>query len=272
MRLTRLLLASAACALAATAATAQTSTTTQSTTTRSSSQTGAQTGAMSAGAMSAGAMQQSGASTGMSGTMGASTGGMQNGTISSGMTQNGAAGSAVTGPAAGVAAYRPISGSPSSTIVAVLQQSGQFTTLLKAVKATNLTSVLSGPGHLTVFAPTDSAFASLPAGTLETLMKPSNASQLQQFVLLHVVNTKIMSTELKGHTAINVPTVATGKQVHLDGSSGTVMVDDSTVEQADVAASNGVIQVISKALSPSYTPPAAPTPSSAAAASAGAQR
>ena len=71
------------------------------------------------------------------------------------------------------------------------------------------------------------------------------------------MNTPIRSSELLGHSATNVPTVATGKSVHLDGSSGTVKVDDATVLQADVKASNGTIFVIDKVLSPAYVPPAA---------------
>ena len=70
------------------------------------------------------------------------------------------------------------------------------------------------------------------------------------------MNTPIKSSELLGHSATNVPTVATGKSVHLDGSSGTVKVDDATVLQGDVKASNGTIFVIDKALSPAYVPPA----------------
>ena len=174
-------------------------------------------------------------------------------------------------PSVGVAAgeaYTPLAGSPSTSILDVLKGSGEFTVFLKAADAANLDSVLQGAGHLTVFAPTDAAFAALPPGQLDELMKPANVARLQQFVLLHVVNLKLTTAQLTGKAATNVPAVATGKAVHLDGSSGKVKVDDGDIAQADVVASNGVIQVIDRVLSPDYTPPAATADSGAAAAAA----
>ena len=228
MRFDRLLLASATCALIAGAAAAQTTTTTS--TTRAST-----------------------------GAMGQPVGATQTTTTSNTTAMNPGA---MTAPATGAmapsatAAFQPITPAAGSSIVAVLQASGQFTTLLKAVAATNLTSVLERPGTLTVFAPTDAAFAALPAGQLASLMLPANASQLQQLVLLHVVNTPIRSTELLNHAATNVPTVATGKTVHLDGSTGTLKVDGNAVLQSDVKASNGSIFVVGQVLSPTYVAPA----------------
>ncbi len=253
MHLTRTLLASAACAFVAGAALAQTTTATPT----GAAQTGSASGAMSAGATQPGATPDQTGATGMSG-MSNGTGAMTNSTGT--MAQPGSTTSttttttATTGASAG-APFRQITAAPGQTLVAVLQASGQFTTLLKAVTATNLTSVLQRPGALTVFAPTDAAFAALPPEQLQTLMQPANASQLQQLVLLHVVNTPITSAQLLNHSATNVATVATGKQVHLDGSSGSIKVDGASVLQPDVKASNGTVFVIDQVLSPSYTPP-----------------
>ena len=255
MRLTRTLLASAACAFVAGAALAQTTTATPT----GAAQTGSASGAMSAGATQPGMTPDQTGTTSSTG-MSTPTGGMTNSTGT--MAQPGSTTSttttttATTGASAG-APFRQITAAPGQNLVAVLQASGQFTTLLKAITATNLTTVFQRPGALTVFAPTDAAFAALPPDQLQTLMQPANASQLQQLVLLHVVNTPITSAQLLNHSATNVATVATGKQVHLDGSSGSIKVDGASVLQPDVKASNGTVFVIDQVLSPSYTPPPA---------------
>lgn len=248
MRLDRLLLAATACALVAVPAGAQTST----------SGTRGVTPPTGSGAMSA---QSDMNTTGMNTTGMNSTGstpqspttGATTGMSSSGAMQAGA--SNTTGASA--SSFQPITPAAGADLVAVLQSSGQFTTLLKAITATNLTSVLQRPGALTIFAPTDAAFAALPPGALASLMTPANLSKLQQLVLLHAVNTPITSKDLLNHTATNVATVATDKKVHLDGSSGAIKVDDAKVLQSDVKASNGTIFVIDKVLSPDYTAPAA---------------
>jgi uncharacterized surface protein with fasciclin (FAS1) repeats len=254
MRLARTLLATAACAFVAGAAVAQTTTATPS----GAAQTGSAAGAMSAGAGQPGAATDQTGTTGAAGMSGAAN---STGSMTGAMGQPGATSSttstttmATTGASAG-APFQQITAAPGQDLVAVLQASGQFTTLLKAITATNLTTVFQRPGALTVFAPTDAAFAALPPGQLQTLMQPANASQLQQLVLLHVVNTPIASAQLLNHSAINVATVATGKQVHLDGSSGSIKVDGASVLQPDVKASNGTVFVIDQVLSPSYTPP-----------------
>ena len=253
MRLTRTLLASAACAFVAGAALAQTTTATPT----GAAQTGSAAGAMSAGAAQPGMTPDQTGTTGMSG-MSNATGAMTNSTGAMGQpgstTSTTTTTTATTGASAG-APFRQITAAPGQNLVAVLQASGQFTTLLKAITATNLTTVFQRPGALTVFAPTDAAFAALPADQLQTLMQPANASQLQQLVLLHVVNTPITSAQLLNHSATNVATVATGKQVHLDGSAGSIKVDGASVLQPDVKASNGTVFVIDQVLSPSYTPP-----------------
>jgi uncharacterized surface protein with fasciclin (FAS1) repeats len=140
-----------------------------------------------------------------------------------------------------------IAPNPSADIVANLKASGQFTTLLKALDATNLTSLLQKPGALTVFAPTDAAFAALPPGVLDNLMKPANAAQLQQVIAYHVVNTKITADQVTGHAATPVPSVI-NKPLTIDGSSTPIKVNDANVIQAAAPASNGVIYVIDKVL------------------------
>jgi uncharacterized surface protein with fasciclin (FAS1) repeats len=157
-------------------------------------------------------------------------------------------------PAAAPAAYTPIASNPSADIATVLKASGQFTTLLKAVDSSGLTPVLTKPGALTVFAPTDAAFAALPAGALDGLM--ADPAALQKAVAYHVVNTKLAASAVKGQTA-KVPSVA-GGEIYVDGTGEGVKVNDATVIQADVQASNGVIHVIDKVIMPGFTPPAPP--------------
>lgn len=143
---------------------------------------------------------------------------------------------------------------PAVDIVATLTQAGQFTTLVKAIDAAGLTATLKQPGHLTLFAPTDAAFAALPAGTLDTLLKPENRSQLQRILLYHVINAPVTSAETVGHAAADIPTVVPGANppltLHVDGSSGRLLINGGAVLQTDVKAANGYIQVIDKVLMP----------------------
>jgi uncharacterized surface protein with fasciclin (FAS1) repeats len=126
---------------------------------------------------------------------------------------------------------------------------GQFTTLVAAVQAAGLESTLRGAGPFTVFAPTDAAFAALPAGTVEDLLKPENKAKLTAILTYHVLPAEVMSSAI-GATATDVATVE-GKTVKVDGTTaGKVMINDATVVTADVDASNGVIHVIDKVLLP----------------------
>lgn len=126
---------------------------------------------------------------------------------------------------------------------------GQFTTLVAAVQAAGLESTLRGAGPFTVFAPTDAAFAALPAGTVEGLLKPENKAKLTAILTYHVLPTEVMSSAI-GTTSMDAATVG-GKTVKVDGSTaGKVMINDATVVTADVDASNGVIHVIDKVLLP----------------------
>lgn len=133
-------------------------------------------------------------------------------------------------------------------IVETARASGQFNTFLKAADATNLTSLLKTNQNLTVFAPTDAAFAALPAGELDRLMQPANRAELQKILTYHIINARVDSTKIKGAKG-DVPTVA-GAPVELDGSGTTLAVNDAHIVQADVTPTNGVIHVIDKVLMP----------------------
>lgn len=137
-------------------------------------------------------------------------------------------------------------------LIDTAQASGQFTTFLKAVSAVNLTSVLKTNQNLTVFAPTDAAFAALPAGTLDTLLLPENGPMLQKVLTYHLINAKVDSSKIKGAKG-EVKSVE-GSPLMLDGSGATPMVDGATITQADVMASNGVLHVVDKVLLPKDVP------------------
>jgi uncharacterized surface protein with fasciclin (FAS1) repeats len=124
---------------------------------------------------------------------------------------------------------------------------GKFNTLVAAVKAAGLVETLKGAGPFTVFAPTDDAFAKLPKGTVEDLLKPENKAKLTSILTYHVVPGKTMAAALAGKK-MGVKTVQ-GTEVAVDGTSG-VMVGGAKVVTADVAASNGVIHIIDTVLMP----------------------
>lgn len=132
------------------------------------------------------------------------------------------------------------------TIVGVAASTGTFSTLVAAVKAADLVKVLEGEGPFTVFAPTDEAFAKLPAGTVETLLKPENREELVAVLKYHVVPGKVTSSDVKPGKA----KTAMGKELTLAVVDGKVKVDQATVIKADVAASNGVIHVIDRVVLP----------------------
>ena len=122
-----------------------------------------------------------------------------------------------------------------------------FSTLVAAVSAAGLVDTLKGDGPFTVFAPTNAAFAALPAGTVETLLKPENKDQLVKVLTYHVVPGAVTSDQLAGKR-LRVATVQ-GQTVHIDGRRG-VKVNSSNVTTADIIASNGVIHVIDRVLLP----------------------
>lgn len=132
-------------------------------------------------------------------------------------------------------------------IVDTAVQAGQFKTLAAALQAAGLVDTLKGPGPFTVFAPTDAAFAALPAGTLETLLKPENHDKLVAILTYHVVPGRVTANQVAGMQAAKT---VEGDAVAIHASGGTVSVNDARVIKADVPASNGVIHVIDKVLLP----------------------
>lgn len=131
-------------------------------------------------------------------------------------------------------------------IVDTAVAAGSFKTLVAAVQAAGLVDTLKGDGPFTVFAPTDEAFAALPAGTVEDLLKPENKDKLTAILTYHVVAGKVMSTDLKDD--MKAATVQ-GSEVTIDLDNGA-MVNDAKVVTADIAADNGVIHVIDKVIMP----------------------
>ena len=131
-------------------------------------------------------------------------------------------------------------------IVDTAVEAGAFNTLVAAVKAAGLVETLKGEGPFTVFAPTDEAFAALPAGTVEDLLKPENKDKLTAILTYHVVPGKVMSSDLKDDMMAKT---VQGGEVKIDLDNGP-MVNDAKVVSADVAASNGVIHVIDKVILP----------------------
>ena len=132
-------------------------------------------------------------------------------------------------------------------IVDVAAGAGQFETLVAAVEAAGLVDTLKGEGPFTVFAPTDDAFAALPEGTVESLLQPENLEQLQAVLTYHVVAGKVMAADV-----VNVDSAETvqGQALRVSTYGESVRIDDATVLQADIEASNGVIHVIDSVLMP----------------------
>ncbi|MEM6647224.1 MAG: fasciclin domain-containing protein [Bacteroidota bacterium] len=142
-------------------------------------------------------------------------------------------------------AFTPFTSAPEAQnddIVDVAVAAGSFNTLVAAVQAAGLVETLKGDGPFTVFAPTDEAFAALPAGTVEDLLKPENKDKLTAILTYHVVPGKVMAGDLLGAT--------TAATVNGQSVSIGLRVGDANVVQADIAASNGVIHVIDAVLIP----------------------
>lgn len=134
----------------------------------------------------------------------------------------------------------------SITVVEIAASNDTFSTLVAAVKAAGLVETLSGKGPFTVFAPTNEAFAALPAGTVESLLKPENKAKLIKVLTYHVVSGDVTSAAIKPG---EVKTVE-GSAVTLSVKNGKVKVNDATVIKADIDASNGVVHVIDKVILP----------------------
>ncbi len=144
---------------------------------------------------------------------------------------------------------RPAPAQPmaSNTIVDVAAKAGTFKTLLAAAQAAGLVDTLKSPGPLTVFAPTDDAFAKLPKGTVESLLKPENKEQLARILKHHVVPGKVMSKDIAGKRL--AADTAAGTKLSIDARRG-VRVGGANVTTADVEASNGVIHVVNRVIMP----------------------
>jgi|SRR5271157_1722000 len=125
----------------------------------------------------------------------------------------------------------------------------KFNTLVAAVKAADLVDTLKGSGPFTVFAPTDEAFAKLPKGTVEELLKPENKDKLKAILTYHVVSGKVMAADVVKIDGKKVQTVQ-GSPVAIKVDGGTVLVGKATVTKTDIPTSNGVIHVIDTVLLP----------------------
>ena len=132
-------------------------------------------------------------------------------------------------------------------IVDTAVEAGQFGTLAAALEAGGLIETLKGDGPFTVFAPTDEAFAKLPEGTVESLLKPENKDQLVAILTYHVVPGKVKAADV---VKLDAATTVNGADVAISVDGDAVMVDNATVVAADIAASNGVIHVIDSVILP----------------------
>ena len=145
-----------------------------------------------------------------------------------------------------VTATSAFAGGHAKDIVDTAVGAGDFTTLVAAVEAAGLVDTLKGDGPFTVFAPTDAAFAALPEGTVETLLKPENKDQLIAILTYHVVPGKVMSTDLSDDMTA---TTVQGGDITIDLDDG-VKVNEATVVAADIETENGVIHVIDSVILP----------------------
>jgi uncharacterized surface protein with fasciclin (FAS1) repeats len=139
-----------------------------------------------------------------------------------------------------------------ANIVQTAASTGQFNTLLAAAKAAGLVGALSGGGPITVFAPTDAAFAKLPAGTVEELIKPKNKAKLAAILKYHVIPGRVFAKDVP-HVPTHVRTLKSSgdRTIRVVRRGGTVRVDGVRVTAANIRASNGVIHVINRVLLPS---------------------
>ncbi|MEZ5354379.1 MAG: fasciclin domain-containing protein [Bryobacteraceae bacterium] len=157
--------------------------------------------------------------------------------------------SAATVLAAGLMAADSHKAMASADIVDTAVAAGSFQTLVTAVKAAGLVETLKGPGPFTVFAPTDEAFAKLPAGTVESLLKPENKAKLVSILTYHVVAGNVMAADV---VKLRHAKTVQGGNVNIKAAAGQVMIDDARVIKTDIAASNGVIHVIDTVIMPKH--------------------
>ena len=146
-----------------------------------------------------------------------------------------------------LAMVSPARAQQTKDIVDTAVAAGSFKTLATALAAADLVGTLKGIGPFTVFAPTDEAFAKLPAGTLDNLLKPENKAMLLRVLTYHVVPGKVMAADV---VKINSAKAVSGDALHIKVADGNVTVDKARVVKTDIAASNGVIHVIDHVLLP----------------------
>lgn len=144
-----------------------------------------------------------------------------------------------------VLAIFAITAAPAADIVDTAVSAGSFNTLVKAVQAAGLVETLKGPGPFTVFAPTDEAFAKLPAGTLESLI--ANPEQLKKVLTYHVVAGKVMASDV---VKLKEAKTVQGSSAKIKVSGGEVMIDNAKVVKTDIVCDNGVIHVIDTVILP----------------------
>ncbi len=140
----------------------------------------------------------------------------------------------------------PLHAGPAKSVVEIATGNDDFSTLVTAVKAAGLAETLSGEGPFTVFAPTNEAFAKLPEGTVESLLKPENKEKLAAILTYHVVAGKVLAADVK---AGQVATV-NGKMAKIAVKDGAVTIDGATVVKTDILGRNGVIHVIDGVILP----------------------
>jgi uncharacterized surface protein with fasciclin (FAS1) repeats len=141
----------------------------------------------------------------------------------------------------------PAAAGSKKDIVDTAVAAGNFNTLAKALTAAGLVETLKGPGPFTVFAPTDAAFAKLPAGTLDDLLKPENKEKLVAILTYHVVPGKVEARQV---AKMSEAKTVNGKELKIMAHDGKVMVDNADVVKTDIECSNGVIHVIDSVLLP----------------------
>jgi uncharacterized surface protein with fasciclin (FAS1) repeats len=143
----------------------------------------------------------------------------------------------------------PAPAPPPATVVDAAMANPDFSTLVTAITAAGLGDTLKGAGPFTVFAPSNAAFAKLPAGTVEGLLKPEKKADLAKILTMHVVPGRIMAADLAGKT--ETPATVQGAKLKVDtATAGVVKINGATVVSADVATGNGVIHVIDTVILP----------------------
>ncbi len=146
-----------------------------------------------------------------------------------------------------VAVAAPKHNSADKDVVETVVEAGSFQTLAKALQAADLVDTLKGPGPFTVFAPTDEAFAKLPAGTLDDLLKPENKDKLRAILTYHVVAGEVPSAKV---VTLSSAKTVNGQEVKITAVGDKVMINNARVVKADIPASNGVIHVIDTVIMP----------------------